>query len=78
MQPKMLKELQKKCKKGRSSNSKTIIIKSMSLVVNLNYHFCQPCCDGACTFGGVLWQNELHPPQSILYGSKQPKSQLKI
>jgi hypothetical protein len=50
----------------------------MSLVVNLSYHFCQPCCDGAHTFGGVLWWDELHLPQLILYGSKQPKSQLKI
>jgi hypothetical protein len=46
-------------------------------VVNLSYQFCQPCCDGACTFGGVLWRDELHPPQSIFYGSKQPKSQFK-
>jgi hypothetical protein len=71
---KMFKELPKKCKKRHSFNSKTIII---NLVVNLSYHFYQPCCDGACTFGGVLWWDELHLPQSIFYSFKQPKSQLK-
>jgi hypothetical protein len=76
-------ECNQKCSKNYPKNAKKdihltqiLIIKSMSLVVNLSNHFCQPCCDGACTFGGVLWRDELHLPQSILY-SKQPKSQFK-
>jgi hypothetical membrane protein len=70
----MLEELQKKMQKNHLFNSKTIIIKVMSLVVSV-CHLRHPCCVMMCLhLVGIYGKMNYIYHNQTFCGSKQRKS----
>jgi hypothetical protein len=76
----------KKClknyKNGKNlylSNSKTIVIKSMNLVVSCFYHLCHLCCEMVCVHLAMLYgETNYIYHKLILHGFTQPKHNYKL